>query len=60
VGQAVPFRKTYVPTDAERQTWQMIRESNRQQAANGLTVEQTLALVRSPRWVVRPDFWRTT
>ena len=53
----MPFRKTYVPTDAERQTWQMIRESNRQQAANGLTVEQTLALVRSPRWVVRSDFW---
>ena len=57
VGQAVPYRKTFTPSDRDRAQWQAIREANKVQAAQGLTVGQATDLVRSPGWTYRPDFY---
>ena len=58
VGQAVPYRREFGPSDAERQTWQAIQMHNREQAQAGLTVRETLDVIRSPRWRARADFFR--
>ena len=58
VGQKVPYRRQFVPDEHERQVWRQIREQNRAQAAAGLTVRESIEVVRSPRWRTRPDFFR--
>ena len=50
VGQQVPYRTGFVPTDAERRTWEQIRGYFRRQADNAYSVNEALALVRSPDW----------
>ena len=58
VGQKLPYARDFRPDDRERQVWRSVKESNRAQAAAGLTVAETLAAVRSPQWRARPDFFR--
>jgi len=57
VGQRVPHRRKVEITDTERQTFAQILEHNRAQAAAGLTMRQSLDVIRSPVFKVRTDFY---
>lgn len=50
MGQQVPFRKTHVPTDAERQIWERRRQKNKQAALAAMSVRETLDVLHSPKW----------
>lgn len=50
VGNKVPYRNRHVPTDAELQRINQIRNSNRMAARQGFTVAQALAMIRHPNW----------
>jgi len=50
VGQKVPYRRTHAPGPDERNTWNAARQKFRDRAARGLTVEESLAAIRSPKW----------
>ncbi|HXE52548.1 MAG TPA: tryptophan halogenase family protein [Tepidisphaeraceae bacterium] len=47
VGQCVPTRVKYTPSDRERQLWQAELQKNRQIASQGFTVSETLAALRA-------------
>ena len=57
VGQQVPYRPTHEPTAQEWQIWAAIRQSNREAALSGMTVKETLNIVQSPNWKVKPGFY---
>jgi hypothetical protein len=46
----VPFRRTYTPGDAEVKAWEAHRRRMRESASRGLTVRETLEVIRSPKW----------
>lgn len=50
VGQQVPYRKPYMPSESEQRIWNMARQKNKEAAMRGLTIKETLATVRSPKW----------
>jgi hypothetical protein len=50
MGQRVPFRRTRTPTDAEMKAWQAHVRRTRENASRGLTVRETLEVIRSPKW----------
>ena len=50
VGQKVPYRAAYTPTEPERKAWAERCRKHREQAARALTVREALAAIRSPRW----------
>jgi tryptophan halogenase len=50
VGQQVPHAGAGRPTEPERRTWEAQRQRYRAMAARGLTVRETLAAIRSPKW----------
>jgi tryptophan 7-halogenase len=57
VGQAVPYEmEVLLPAD-EIAVWDEIRAGHRARAATGLSVAEALAVVRSPNWQWRPDFY---
>ena len=58
IGMKVPHRALHVPTERERAQWKAIQQANRAEAAKGLTVRETVDMVRSPRWRYRPDFYQ--
>jgi tryptophan halogenase len=58
VGQNAPTARRVTLSERERQLWKTIRDSNRDQATNGLTVKQSLEVIRSPRFRVRDNFFR--
>jgi len=57
VGMRVPHRRTYTISDAERQTWAKILEHNRAQAAAGVGMKESLEIIRSPNFKVKPGFY---
>jgi tryptophan halogenase len=57
VGMRVPYRRTNSISDAERQTWAKILQNNRAQAAAGLTMSESLQVIRSPHFKVKPGFY---
>jgi tryptophan 7-halogenase len=57
VGQAVPYRRTFVPSERDRLQWRAIQEANRAQAANGVSVKEAADLVRSPHWKYGEGFY---
>ena len=57
VGMRVPHRRQVNIPDAERRTFAQILEHNRAQAMNGLTMRQSLDVIRSPQFKVRPGFY---
>ena len=59
VGQRVPHRNPYRPTDPERHLWEAHRVRNRARAEAGYSVPEALALVHSPAWHWNPDFYRS-
>ena len=58
VGMRVPYRRRREISQQERATWRAIQQENRMRAANGLTVKETLEIVRSPRWKYKAGFYR--
>ena len=57
VGQQVPYRQVFQVTDRERQIFSQVLDQNRKQAASGLTLRQSLDVVHSPAFKVRPGFY---
>jgi tryptophan 7-halogenase len=58
VGQKVPYRHTYTPSEAEQRTWKKILAGNWAKTANGLNVAEMSRMVRSPEWQFPKDFFR--
>jgi tryptophan halogenase len=50
VGMKVPYRKTYEPTDSERQLWKQLQQEFKAAASRAYSTEEALQLVRSPNW----------
>ena len=50
VGQSVPYDNAYEPSETERATWQNLCRQNAEAAGRAMTVEETLAKLRSPAW----------
>ena len=50
VGNRVPYQARYRIPDPERATWNHILATLRTQAAQGLSVAESLACIRSPQW----------
>jgi len=50
IGQKVPCKNPYQPTADERRIWENARGQHAAFATLGLTVPQTLAAIRSPKW----------
>jgi hypothetical protein len=50
VGQSVPYANAYDPPPEALATWQALRRECAEAASRALTVEQTLAALRSPTW----------
>jgi tryptophan halogenase len=57
VGQAVPYRRTFEPSERDRLQWRAIQEANRAQAAGGVGVAEAVAMVRSPAWKYQEGFY---
>jgi tryptophan halogenase len=51
VGNKVPYDARHIATPAERAIWDRHRADYNRKAAGGLTVEESLAIVRNPGWV---------
>jgi len=50
VGNKVPYRNTYIPTEAERAAIQTMRARNESIARTGYTVREALDIVKHPSW----------
>ena len=50
LGQKVPFRQSYVPSDEDQERWQAHRMSIRQMADRAVGVAEAMALLKSPHW----------
>ena len=50
VGQSVPYRRPYTPSDLDLHNWARIQQSVRNKVAGAYTVPEALAMVRSPYW----------
>ncbi len=50
IGNRVPYRARYAPTDKELQIWNYRRAQFKAQAQLGLDVKQSLACIRDPNW----------
>ena len=57
VGQDVPHRRKYMPSDAELREWKKIQAGNWAMAANGISVAEMSKLVRSPEWKFPENFF---
>lgn len=50
VGNKVPYRLRYTPTEAERRIWNQRRAAIIAQARSGIDVKEALAYIRHPGW----------
>lgn len=50
IGNRAPFRARHQPTPGEMASWDQIRASLIEQANQGMSVAETLRLIRSPQW----------
>jgi tryptophan halogenase len=57
IGQKVPYDRAYVPSPAERETWQRIRQAFKAKAEVGVSVKEALTLVRSPDFHWPPNLY---
>jgi tryptophan halogenase len=57
VGQAVPHNRPYDPPASEREIWRRIQAAYRRKGENGLTVEESLPIIRSPQWQWNQEFY---
>ena len=54
VGAQVPYNRTYVPTERDRQIWQTIRQHISRAADGGFSTADVLAGMRSGQWMFSP------
>jgi tryptophan halogenase len=50
LGQKIPHERLYGVSESELKTWNIERQRCKEMAARGLSVNQTLAVIRSPQW----------
>lgn len=50
IGNRDPYKARYQPTAAEKANWNQIRTSLIARAKQGMSVAETLSLIRSPKW----------
>ncbi len=50
VGNRAPYKARHIPTPAEQLTWTRNRATYMAQALDGLTVAESLRIIRSPQW----------
>ena len=60
IGNRVPYRKFYQPTEQEWAMWKPHKAQLEQVARDGLTVEESLAVIRDPRWTSAETAGRST
>jgi tryptophan halogenase len=58
IGQKVPYESTFQPSPEELAVWRHIQASNRAQGERGLTVAESLEIIRRPEWQWDPDFYK--
>jgi len=58
VGQKVPYRRVYTPSEEEQRIWQSIRAENHARAVDGLTIPEALAAIHSPSWTWYPGYYK--
>ncbi len=51
VGQNVPYRKTYQPSQPELEAWDTIRAAIKRKTTNGFSAAEAMARIRSGNWV---------
>jgi len=57
VGQKVPFKKEFQPTDDEVNAWDQYRQNLNTRAEHGLDVAEAVKIIRSDGWGWKPDFY---
>ncbi len=58
VGQNVPHqREDYVPSETEKLAWRGYMANLHQRAQNGLSMAESVKMIRSPQWGWKPDFY---
>jgi tryptophan halogenase len=55
LGQKVPYKKPFVPSEQEREAWRRIQQAFKAKGMAGVSVKEALTLVRSPEF-----HWPTT
>jgi tryptophan 7-halogenase len=50
VGMRVPYRRTYVPAEADLRNWESKRRRFKEAALKSMTVREALDVVESPKW----------
>ncbi len=58
VGQDVPYRNKYAPSEAELKAWKKIQAGNWAATANGVGVAEMSEIVRSRDWQFPPGFFQ--
>lgn len=58
VGQGVPYRRQMGPKPPEAELWRAHRDRIDARAADGIPMGEALEMIRSDRWVWKPDFYR--
>jgi tryptophan halogenase len=58
MGQDVPFRSTYIPTEQELELAREIKKAHRKYASNAIRSEQALEIVRDPNWSWDPGIFK--
>ena len=57
IGQKVPSRTVYTPSDQEKSIWDSMRKENYLRAVGGFTTSEALAVIRSPQWQWNPAYY---
>ncbi|WP_145093192.1 hypothetical protein [Anatilimnocola aggregata] len=58
VGQQVTYSRKFEPTSYEQATWSTIQQSLRRRALQAMPQEKSLAIIRSPGWTWKPNFYQ--
>ncbi|MEO0415798.1 MAG: hypothetical protein AAF226_12705, partial [Verrucomicrobiota bacterium] len=57
VGQKVPSRKSYLPKTEELQVWNNYTAGIKKRASNGLSLRDSLDIIRSDSWQWKDNFY---
>ncbi len=58
MGQQVPYRRTYQPTDSEQQRWRQLQQEWASAASGGMSIAEALQITRSPYWQWTAGFYQ--
>ncbi|HEV7866616.1 MAG TPA: tryptophan halogenase family protein [Chthoniobacteraceae bacterium] len=57
LGQKVPHQRLHAPSQKEQQIWAQYCRANAARAATGLTMSESLEIIRNPLWSWTPGFY---